>query len=99
MQSAETLLDRLGATEERAHQLARFPLHPRLSRILIAAMERGVGEDGCIAAALLGWVSMVKNDLLAAIDWTRITGRGNRLSSCADLPVLPGKRNTMMTHC
>ena len=69
VQSAETLLDRLGATEERAHQLARFPLHPRLSRILIAAMERGVGEDGCIAAALLGsGARSEKNDLLAAID-------------------------------
>ncbi len=69
MQSAEALLDRLGATEERAHQLARYPLHPRLSRILIAAMERGVGEDGCIAAALLGsGARSEKNDLLAAID-------------------------------
>ena len=69
VQSAEALLDRLGATEERAHQLARYPLHPRLSRILIAAMERGVGEDGCIAAALLGsGARSEKNDLLAAID-------------------------------
>ncbi len=68
-QSAEGLLDRLGATEERVHQLARYPLHPRLSRILIAAMERGVGEDGCVAAALLGSGSrQEKNDLLAAID-------------------------------
>ena len=69
MQSAEALLDRLGATEERAHELARYPLHPRLSRILIAAMERGVGEDGCIAAALLGsGARSEENDLLAAID-------------------------------
>ena len=68
-QSAEALLDRLGATEERLHQLARYPLHPRLSRILIAAMERGVGEDGCVAAALLGsGARSEKNDLLAAID-------------------------------
>ena len=68
-QSAEALLDRLGATEERVLQLARYPLHPRLSRILIAAMERGVGEDGCMAAALLGsGARSEKNDLLAAID-------------------------------
>jgi ATP-dependent helicase HrpB len=68
-QSAEALLDRLGATEERVHQLARYPLHPRLSRILIAAMERGVGEDGCVAAALLGsGARSEKSDLLAAID-------------------------------
>ncbi len=69
VQSAESLLDRLGATEARVHQLARYPLHPRLSRILSAAMERGVGEDGCIAAALLGsGARLEKNDLLAAID-------------------------------
>ncbi len=68
-QSAEALLDRLGATEERVLELARYPLHPRLSRILIAAMERGVGEDGCVAAALLGsGARSEKNDLLAAID-------------------------------
>jgi ATP-dependent helicase HrpB len=68
-QSAESLLDRLDATEEQVHQLARYPLHPRLSRILIAAMERGVGEDGCVAAALLGsGARSEKSDLLAAID-------------------------------
>jgi ATP-dependent helicase HrpB len=69
VQSAEALLDRLGATEKRVHPLARYPLHPRLSRILIAAMERGVGEDGCIAAAVLGSGARAeKNDLLVAID-------------------------------
>jgi ATP-dependent helicase HrpB len=66
---AEALLDRLGASAERVLQLARYPLHPRLSRILIAAMERGVGEDGCVAAALLGSGARAeKNDLLTAID-------------------------------
>jgi ATP-dependent helicase HrpB len=69
VQSAELLLDRLRATGARAEQLARYPLHPRLSRILTAAMERGVGEDGCVAAALLGsGARLEKNDLLAAID-------------------------------
>jgi ATP-dependent helicase HrpB len=69
VESAESLLDRLGATEAQAQQLARYPLHPRLARILITAMERGVGEDGCIAAALLGsGARSEKNDLLAAID-------------------------------
>jgi ATP-dependent helicase HrpB len=69
LESAEALLDRLGATGERVHQLARYPLHPRLARILIAAMERSVGEDGCVAAAQLGsGVRSEKNDLLAAMD-------------------------------
>ncbi len=69
VQSAETLLDRLGATGAMVSKLARYPLHPRLARILTAAMERGVGEDGCIAAVLLGsGARSEKSDLLAAID-------------------------------
>jgi ATP-dependent helicase HrpB len=61
--------NRKSGTGAMVQQLARYPLHPRLSRILIAAMERGVGEDGCIAAALLGsGARSEKNDLLAAID-------------------------------
>jgi ATP-dependent helicase HrpB len=69
VESATVLLDRLGATGAMVQQLARYPLHPRLSRILTAAMERGVGEDGCIAAALLGsGARFEKNDLLTAID-------------------------------
>jgi ATP-dependent helicase HrpB len=54
LQNAESLLDRLGATGKMAERLARYPLPPRLSRILLDAMERGVGEDGCVAAAVLG---------------------------------------------
>jgi len=70
--AAEALLDRLGATGEMAKRLARFPLPPRLSRILLEAMERGVGEDGCVAAALLGsGVRVAKNDLLAAMESER----------------------------
>jgi ATP-dependent helicase HrpB len=68
VQSAELLLDRIGANgvEQR---LARFPLPPRLSRILVEALDRGVGADGCIAAAMLGLgARSEKNDLLAAMD-------------------------------
>jgi ATP-dependent RNA helicase HrpB len=69
IESAETLLDRLGATGAMAQRLARYPLPPRLSRILVEAVERGVGEDGCAAAALLGaGVQVAKNDLLAALE-------------------------------
>jgi ATP-dependent helicase HrpB len=52
-----------------AQRLARYPLPPRLSRILVEAVERGVGENGCVAVALLGsGVRVEKNDLLAAMD-------------------------------
>ena len=69
IQQAESLLDRLSARGEMAQRLARYPLPPRLSRILVEAMERGVGGDGCIAVALLGsGVHVEKNDLLTAMD-------------------------------
>jgi ATP-dependent helicase HrpB len=52
-----------------AQRLARFPLPPRLSRILVEALDRGVGESGCRAAAMLGLGARgEKNDLLAAMD-------------------------------
>ena len=50
---AEELLERLGATGERARRMARYPLHPRLARLVIEATERGAGEEGCAAAAVL----------------------------------------------
>jgi ATP-dependent helicase HrpB len=69
LERAESLLDRLGATPAMVPQMARYPLHPRLARVVIAAMERGVGEDGCVAAALLGsGARSEKNDLLAVMD-------------------------------
>ena len=69
VESAELLLDRLGANGDIAQRLARFPLPPRLSRILVEAVNRGVGEDGCCAAAMLGLgIRSEKNDLLAAMD-------------------------------
>ena len=69
VERAELLLDRLGARGGMAQELARYPLPPRLSRILVEALKRGVGEDGCVAVALLGSGTRVeKNDLLAAMD-------------------------------
>jgi ATP-dependent helicase HrpB len=72
VERAEALLNRLGAHDEMARKLARYPLPPRLSRLLVEAMERGVGEDGCVAAALLGAGARLSgNDLLHAIEGER----------------------------
>jgi ATP-dependent helicase HrpB len=69
MQNAEALLDRLGAKGSMAQRLSRYPLPPRLSRVLAEAMERGVGDAGCVAAALLGsGARSDKYDLLAAME-------------------------------
>ena len=70
---AELLLDRIGANGDTSggmvQRLTRFPLPPRLSRIIIEALDRGVGEDGCLAAAMLGLgARSEKNDLLVAMD-------------------------------
>jgi ATP-dependent helicase HrpB len=57
--AAETLLRRLGATDEAGRLTAtgrrvlRFPLHPRLGRILVEADSRGVAHDACTIAALI----------------------------------------------
>ncbi len=68
--AAEALLDRLGvSTATEAKALARFPLPPRLARMLQEAVARGVGDTGCRAAALLGSGSRAPGtDLLTAMD-------------------------------
>jgi ATP-dependent helicase HrpB len=50
---AEDLLERLGVTDDRARKMARYPLHPRLARLVMDAQERGAAEEGCRAAAAL----------------------------------------------
>ena len=53
VEHATELLSQLGASGARAREMARYPLHPRLSRLLVEARRRGVAEDGCTVAALL----------------------------------------------
>ena len=69
LQAAEELLARLGAVavsvanpggSERGAQLTdlgrrmlRFPVHPRLARLICEGEDRGVGREACIAAALV----------------------------------------------
>lgn len=58
--AAEELLKKLGAIDDarRPSQLGRrmlrFPAHPRQARILVEAEARGVADEGCVLAALLG---------------------------------------------
>ena len=66
---AEELLERLGATGERARRMARYPLHPRLARLVMEAVERGAGEEGCAVAALLSARARSESgDLLRLLD-------------------------------
>lgn len=69
VQHAESLLNQLCASDEMAQRMSRYPLSPRLSRIVVAAMDRGVGEVGCRIAAMLSLGERSeKNDLLEAMD-------------------------------
>jgi ATP-dependent helicase HrpB len=59
LEAAETLLRRLGATDnagrvtEAGRSMLRFPLHPRLARIIVEAESRGVAREACTIAALI----------------------------------------------
>lgn len=47
-------LDRPGALTELGRRMSRYPLHPRLARLMLEADARGAGASGCLLAALLG---------------------------------------------
>jgi ATP-dependent helicase HrpB len=92
LQVAEELLRRLGLVADgRAtdlgRQCARFPLHPRLSRLLIEAARRGFASGGCLAAALLN-----ERDLRR--DRDAATGPSDVL----DLLDAPPSRTVQQTH-
>ncbi len=60
LSAAEELLVRLGAVDAAraltatGRRMLRFPVHPRLARMITEAERRGVGPDGCVLAALAG---------------------------------------------
>lgn len=94
VERSESLLDRLGATGDMAKRLARYPLPPRLSRILVEALERGVEEDGCVAAALLGsGVHVDKNDLLTAMDSERDPRLLQHIAQLRRIARISGQKN------
>jgi len=74
--AASELLGRLGATDahgevtEIGRRMLAFPLHPRQARLLVEAERRGVAEEGCILAALVG-----ERDLRAGVK-ARFDGPG-----------------------
>lgn len=69
---AEAVLERLGANGTAARRMAQLPLHPRLAKLVLEAVERGVGDDGCGVAALLSSGARPQTSDLAALldsDW------------------------------
>jgi ATP-dependent helicase HrpB len=69
LEAAESLLAKLGAVDSRGEltaagrKMLRFPLHPRLSRLLVEAESRGVGVEACVIAALIGERDIIASEL------------------------------------
>jgi ATP-dependent helicase HrpB len=77
-------IDEDGALTETGRAMLRFPLHPRLARLLVAGLERGVGELAATAAAILaerplrsgGSPRTTDADLLDELELLERGGRG-----------------------
>ncbi len=82
--AAETLLTRLGALDaggaitQVGRRMIGLPLHPRQARLLVEADQRGVGEEGCVLAALVG-----ERDLRSSTK-TRFDGPGRGADVATD---------------
>ncbi|MGE0131143.1 MAG: ATP-dependent RNA helicase [Blastocatellales bacterium] len=69
IEAAESLLTKLGAIDaqgavtEVGKQMLSFPLHPRQSRMLVEARTRGVVEQACAVAALIGERDIIASEL------------------------------------
>jgi ATP-dependent helicase HrpB len=75
---AHELLGLLGATladgqvTQLGRQMLRLPLPPRLARLVVGAVDAGVGDDGCAVAALLS----EREIRLPTQDLHRVAGHG-----------------------
>ncbi|HZS36439.1 MAG TPA: ATP-dependent helicase HrpB [Polyangia bacterium] len=67
LDAARALLARLGALDgsgaltDLGRRMLRFPVHPRLARLVVEAERRGAGREGCVVAALVGEQELARN--------------------------------------
>jgi ATP-dependent helicase HrpB len=90
VEAAIGLLRALGAVDAGGRltplgrKMAAYPMHPRLSRLVIEADRRGAGETGCVIAALLS--------AGARLPQRRATSGPSDLLAMAEAPLDPGVR-------
>ena len=88
VESARALLERLGAwtaagiPTETGRRMLTLPVHPRLARVVVEAVDRGVGEMGCLAAALLSEREVLADERVALGGGG---GRGPRMHGDCDV--------------
>ena len=85
LHKAAALLARLGLDDRPlAKQCARFPLHPRLSRLVVEAARRGHREAGCALAAVLN-----ERSFASGFDALDLAGRADRRAVAQLLRLAP----------
>jgi ATP-dependent helicase HrpB len=96
--AAEELLQRLHAVNEAGEltpdgrAMARYPLHPRLARLVLEAVRRGVGEDGCrFAARLTSDDSRAAGQILRIVNPPRQHGQDEQALHMAILTAFPDR--------
>src|SRR3954451_5328337 len=87
--AAETLLKQLGALDAQGQlsgigkALLRFPVHPRLGRIILEAERRGVASQACTIAAIISERDIRRRRLFSSLESGTIAG--NLIDSPSDL--------------
>ncbi len=90
LSAARRALHLLGALDDRGRitplgeEMASFPLHPRLARLLIAARDLGEAPLGCDLAALLSEGDVARRDLQEQLEIVHRRRRGEPLPSGVD---------------
>ena len=80
LDAAETLLRALGAVDAKGgltatgQRMLRYPVHPRLGRMLVEAERRDVSDEACVMAALLGERDIVADRRVQGLGDTRSYG-------------------------
>jgi ATP-dependent helicase HrpB len=76
-------IDSVGRVTVRGRSMLRFPVHPRLSRVVVEAATRGVAAEAYLIAALISERDIRFNDIMLGADERRRTHKA--ASSPSDL--------------